>query len=58
MTTTATHPISIIQPPRSFIQYDHRCRKCGNTPTTLIMRGTIMTERHCVYCGSIQFLED
>ena len=58
MTTTNTRPISTIQPPRYFTQYDHPCQKCGYVPTKLVMRGPIMTERHCFYCGSIRFLEN
>ena len=57
MNPNPTRPISIIHPARSFIQHDHPCRKCGNTPTKLVMRGPIMTERHCIYCGSIEFFE-
>lgn len=54
---TAARRISTIMSPRTIVQHDQPCRKCGNTPTKLIMRGPIMVERQCVYCGHIQFYD-
>ena len=51
-----TH-VSTIQSPRFITQHDHPCRKCGGTPTRLLVRGPIMMERHCIYCGAIEYLD-
>ena len=33
------------------------CRQCGGTPTRLIGRGNVATERSCHTCGHIEYLD-
>ena len=33
------------------------CRQCGSTPTMLVSRGKLATERSCHNCGHIEYLD-
>ena len=40
------------------IDFKTPCRKCGNAPTWLVKRGSVVIERTCHMCGDVEFFED
>ena len=39
------------------IDFKTPCRKCGNAPTWMVIRGPILVERTCHTCGDVEFFD-